>query len=130
MNIPQIMPKNNPKVPKSSLNTIPKIIPAGMRAVIFIISPTLKNAAVSPEFSALRYSVGQLWEKLHSGELNEENGVFVNCDCRLRGLGTATCGPDVRAEYEIHPGRYRFVLRLAALEENSDAAARARMITQ
>ena len=82
------------------------------------------------EFSALRYSVNQLWETLHTGELNEENGVFVNCDCRNRGLGTATCGPDVRSEYEIRPGRYRFVLRLAALEEKNDAASLARMIIQ
>lgn len=80
------------------------------------------------EFSALRYSIGQLWECLHAGELEEEDGVFVNCDCRQRGLGTATCGPDVRAEYEINPGRYRFVLRLAALEQGADAAASARAI--
>ncbi len=82
------------------------------------------------EFSALRYSIDQLWNTLHAGELEEENGVFVNCDCRLRGLGTATCGPDVRAGYEINPGRYRFVLRLAALESSDDAAAAARRIMQ
>ena len=82
------------------------------------------------EFSALRYSVDQLWRTLHSGELEEENGIFINCDCRQRGLGTATCGPDVRREYEIQPGRYRFVLRLAALDKNTDAAALARMINK
>ena len=80
------------------------------------------------EFSALRYSVDQLWRTLHSGELEEENGIFINCDCRQRGLGTATCGPDVRKEYEIQPGRYRFVLRLAALDIGEDAAALARSI--
>ena len=82
------------------------------------------------EFSALRYSVDQLWRTLHSGELEEENGIFINCDCRQRGLGTATCGPDVRPGYEIQPGRYRFVLRLAALDKNTDAAALARMINK
>ena len=82
------------------------------------------------EFSALRYSIDQLWRTLHAGELHEEDGVFVNCDCRQRGVGTATCGPDVRLEYEINPGRYRFVLRLAALEENADAALLARTIMQ
>ena len=80
------------------------------------------------EFSALRYSIDQLWRKLHSGELIEEDGVFVNCDCRQRGLGTATCGPDVRPEYEINPGRYRFTLRLVALEEGVSAAQLARKI--
>ena len=80
------------------------------------------------EFSALRYSIDQLWKSFHSGELEEEDGVFVNCDCRLRGLGTATCGPDVRPEYEINPGYYRFSLRLAALESADDAATVARKI--
>ena len=80
------------------------------------------------EFSALRYSIDQLWKSFHSGELVEEDGVFVNCDCRLRGLGTATCGPDVRPEYEINPGSYRFSLRLAALEAAEDAAVLARKI--
>jgi len=78
------------------------------------------------EFSALRYSIKQLFETLHDGELKPEHGIFVNCDCRQRGLGTASCGPDVRPEYEIHPGCYRFSLRLAALENADDAAARAR----
>ncbi|MBR2872147.1 MAG: DUF4981 domain-containing protein [Lentisphaeria bacterium] len=82
------------------------------------------------EFSALRYSVEQLWKTLHSGELREEDGVFVNCDCRQRGLGTATCGPDVRKEYEIQPGRYRFVLRLAGLDKEADAALLARQINE
>ena len=80
------------------------------------------------EFSALRYSIDQLWNSYHTGELVEEDGVFVNCDCRNRGLGTATCGPDVRPEYEINSGRYRFVLRLAAIGKDDDAANAARTI--
>ena len=90
----------------------------------------LIGAPGTMEFSALHYSIDQLWNALHTCELKEENGVFVNCDCRQRGLGTATCGPDVRREYEIQPGRYRFVLRLAALEENADAAEMARRICE
>ena len=90
----------------------------------------LIGAPGTMEFSALHYSIDQLWNALHTCDLKEENGVFVNCDCRQRGLGTATCGPDVRKEYEIQPGRYRFVLRLAALEENADAAETARRINE
>ena len=90
----------------------------------------LISAPGTMEFSALRYSVNQLWETLHNAELKEENGVFVNCDCRQRGVGTATCGPDVRREYEIQPGRYRFVLRLAALESGVNAADLARSIVE
>jgi len=88
----------------------------------------LITAPGTMEFSALPYSIDQLWRKLHAGELEKEDGVFVNLDCRQRGLGTATCGPDVRPEYEIRPGRYRFVLLLAALEAGEKAAESARKL--
>ncbi len=88
----------------------------------------LVTAPGTMEFSALPYSVDQLWRKLHAGELEKEEGVFVNLDCRQRGLGTATCGPDVRPEYEIRPGRYRFVLLFTALEAGERAAESARKL--
>ena len=88
----------------------------------------LITAPGTMEFSALPYSVDQLWRKLHAGELEKEEGVFVNLDCRQRGLGTATCGPDVRPEYEIQPGRYRFVLLFTALKAGEKAAETARKL--
>jgi beta-galactosidase len=30
-----------------------------------------------------------------------------------RGLGTASCGPDVLPQYRIEPGRYQFAYRVS-----------------
>jgi len=80
------------------------------------------------EFSALRYSVDQLWKSFHTCDLHEEDAVCVNLDLFQRGLGTASCGQDVRPEFEIQPGKYHFTLLLAALAPQEQAAAKARKI--
>ncbi len=64
------------------------------------------------EFAALPYSEKQLWQARHTNELEAVDRVFVRMDLRQRGLGTASCGPDVRPVYEVMPGWRSLVLEL------------------
>lgn len=80
------------------------------------------------EFSALRYSVDQLWRARHTCDLTPESVITLNVDLVQRGVGTGSCGPDTLSAYRIAPGRYRFAILLAALPEQADAAGLARAL--
>ena len=73
-------------------------------------------------FSALPYSVQDMWKAHHTCDLKADGTIYLNCDLRQRGLGTASCGPDVAANEIIKNGHYRFVLLFKAIAENEDAA--------
>ena len=63
-------------------------------------------------FSALPYSVQQLYNATHDYELKEEDCVWLNLDCAVMGLGNSSCGPGVLTKYAIpqrpHTLRLRF----------------------
>ena len=63
-------------------------------------------------FSALPYSVQQLYNATHDYELKEEDCVWLNLDCAVMGLGNSSCGPGVLTKYAIpqrpHILRLRF----------------------
>ena len=63
-------------------------------------------------FSALPYSVHQLYNATHDYELKEEDCVWLNLDCAVMGLGNSSCGPGVLTKYAIpqrpHTLRLRF----------------------
>ena len=63
-------------------------------------------------FSALSYSVQQLYNATHDYELKEEDCVWLNLDCAVMGLGNSSCGPGVLTKYAIpqrpHTLRLRF----------------------
>ena len=63
-------------------------------------------------FSALPYSVQQLYNATHDYELKEEDCVWLNLDCAVMGLGNSSCGPGVLTKYTIpqrpHTLRLRF----------------------
>ena len=50
---------------------------------------------------------------LHESVLRPDDAVEVHLDVAHRGLGTASCGPDVLPQYRITPGTYRFAYRLS-----------------
>ncbi|MCR4853708.1 MAG: beta-galactosidase [Prevotella sp.] len=52
-------------------------------------------------FSALPYSVGQLYSTAHDSELRTEDRVFLNLDAAVMGLGNSSCGPGVLTKYAI-----------------------------
>lgn len=44
-------------------------------------------------------------------DLTRMKFVFLNLDCRMAGVGNASCGPDLLPQYSIAPGQiysYRF----------------------
>jgi hypothetical protein len=50
-------------------------------------------------FSALPYSTKQLKSAAHDFELPKSKGIYVNIDAAMSGIGTASCGPELKEEY-------------------------------
>jgi beta-galactosidase len=63
--------------------------------------------------SATRFTASDLYEAGHQTDLRPRRGLVVHADVAHRGLGTASCGPDVLDRYRIAPGSYRFSYRLS-----------------
>jgi hypothetical protein len=80
------------------------------------------------QFSALPYSVLDLWESKHTCDLTEGESIYLNIDLFQRGLGTGSCGPITRPEYRVNPGRYKFSLLFAPISKDEDTTETARAI--
>lgn len=52
-------------------------------------------------FSVLPYSIEQLIEKRHDCELKCDGNVHVCLDVAMRGVGSNSCGPQLKPQYEI-----------------------------
>ena len=63
--------------------------------------------------SASPHSAEQLYAAATHTDLPPSDGLHVHLDAAHRGLGTASCGPDVLPQYRIKPGRYRFAYRIS-----------------
>ena len=63
--------------------------------------------------SATRYGAHTLYRTPHQSDLEPDDRVEVHIDIAHRGLGTASCGPDVRPEYRLAAGTFRFAYRLS-----------------
>jgi beta-galactosidase len=68
--------------------------------------------------SATHFTPAQLFAATHDSELTPRAGLVVCLDAAHRGLGTASCGPDVLARYRLEPGTYRFSYRLSLFDES------------
>ena len=58
--------------------------------------------------SALPYTTQDLYQAADQTELIKRPYLTMNIDVAHRGLGTASCGPDVLPEYRIQPGKFQF----------------------
>ncbi len=67
------------------------------------------------EISASNYLATDLEPALHTHELRAREQVFLNLDYAQRGLGTASCGPDVLPQYEIKTGKHMHAFLLSVL---------------
>ncbi|HSL73902.1 MAG TPA: glycoside hydrolase family 2 TIM barrel-domain containing protein [Ilumatobacteraceae bacterium] len=75
---------------------------------------------VAMHVSATRFTVADLYDAAHETDLDATRGqtrrrtLVVHVDVAHRGLGTASCGPDVLDRYRLDAGEYRFSYRLSA----------------
>ncbi len=63
-------------------------------------------------FSASHFSDEQLSKATHTHDLEREGRVVVCVDAAHRGLGSASCGPDVDARYRVKSGVHRLEITL------------------
>jgi len=66
-------------------------------------------------FSATRHSAQALWKARSTDELEQDDRLVVCLDAAHRGLGTASCGPDVLDRYRIPTGRHELSYLVEAL---------------
>ena len=72
----------------------------GCDGAIEIESPDNFNFSIA-HFNAKDYCNAE-----HINELERRNEVYLNIDCKHRGLGTNSCGPDTLPKYRFGGGRY------------------------
>lgn len=63
-------------------------------------------------FSASHFRAEDLTAALHATDLVPRDETIVHLDAAHRGLGTASCGPDVLPRHRIRAGRHRLVWSL------------------
>lgn len=64
--------------------------------------------------SATHSTDQDLYDAAHETDLRPRRALIVHADVFHRGLGTASCGPDILDRYRIEPGTHRFSYRLSA----------------
>ena len=74
------------------------------------IEAVLPNAL---HMSATNYTAADLTAAVNQADLVARDALVVHLDVAHRGLGTASCGPDVLPEYRIPAGRFEFAFRIS-----------------
>lgn len=74
-----------------------------------------RSAAHPPALhcSATHHTAADLFAAATATELQPRPELIVHVDVAHRGLGTASCGPDVLPQYRLAAGRYQFAYRLS-----------------
>jgi beta-galactosidase len=71
---------------------------------------------ISLHMSAIRHRDGDLFAARDVTELSASGGLVVHVDVAHRGVGTASCGPDVADQFRIPSGTWRFSYRMKVLD--------------
>ncbi len=103
MHVPYIMPQENGN--RTEVRWL-ALSGQGGKAGLLIAAPD------GMEFSVSRYSSQQALGKWHQHELRDEGKIYLKLDCRQRGVGTASCGPDTLGKYRFGAGQYTFRYRI------------------
>jgi len=70
-------------------------------------------APIALHVSATRFTDAALYDAAHETDLKPGRSLVVHVDVAHRGVGTASCGPDVLPRYEIPTGKHNFAYRLS-----------------
>ncbi|MGA9275497.1 glycoside hydrolase family 2 TIM barrel-domain containing protein [Ilumatobacter sp.] len=71
-------------------------------------------APIGLHISATHHRDAELYDAAHETDLTRSKCLVVHVDVAHRGLGTASCGPDVLDRYEIPSGTHTFAYRLSS----------------
>jgi beta-galactosidase len=80
---------------------------SGQRVRVDVLQPAVLHC------SATHYRSADLFAASTHTDLVPRPEVVVHLDVAHRGVGTASCGPDVLPQYRLAAGRYRFAYRLS-----------------
>jgi beta-galactosidase len=86
------------------------IDPAGHRVRIDVLVPQRLHV------SATHFTAEDLCTAANVADLVARDELIVHLDVAHRGLGTASCGPDVLPQYRLAAGEYTFAYRLTLLD--------------
>lgn len=111
---------------ESTIDELPYLVPQefGLRTGcrwLEVIDPTSGERIRFDEFSSpldcsvTRYEDAELYRAETSIDAEPADHVVVHLDVAHRGLGTASCGPDVLPEYRIGPGRFELAYRVSLI---------------
>jgi len=87
--------------------------------VVYSPSRRLRIEAIEPHslhMSAIGYRDADLFGAADVTELVRSPNLVVHIDVAHRGVGTATCGPDVDERFRLPAGRYDFGYRIKLIE--------------
>ncbi len=77
------------------------------------VDSVLSVTAEKPfSFNASHYTQEELTEKQHSFELEEADATILCIDYAHTGIGSNSCGPELRKEYRLEPEHMDFTVRL------------------
>ncbi|MDP9463636.1 MAG: beta-galactosidase small subunit, partial [Actinomycetota bacterium] len=79
---------------------------SGQTVRVDVLHPTALHV------SATNYRAEDLFACANEADLRPGDELVVHLDVAHRGLGTASCGPDVLPEYRLPAGDYSFSYRL------------------
>jgi beta-galactosidase len=60
------------------------------------------------EVNAMHFTANDLYQSMHTTDLNPRDEIYVHIDLHQKGLGGASCGPRALDEYQLNPGEYAF----------------------
>jgi beta-galactosidase len=82
------------------------------RGIKVVGSPTF-------EFSASHFIANDLYSARHTYELSPRSDTWLNLDHCMRGLDTASCGPDTLDQYRLLKSKYEFTYSLELINKST-----------
>ncbi len=76
------------------------------------IGPFRFESAQGFSFQAVDYTARELTEKTHSFELEKDTYTNVRIDWKVSGIGSESCGPELRQQYRVDDESVRFAFSI------------------